>query len=1056
MKTKFNGILTLLLAFVVQFTFAQERTISGTVTDESGALPGVSIVIKGTTTGTETDFDGKYSIKANTGDVLRYSFIGMTTKNITINTDNTINVVLVADNILDEVVITAFGVKRQKAAAGYSSTIVSSKELTEVSATNPLESLSGKIAGVDISSPSQPGASTKVIFRGMSSITGSNSPLYIVDGSPIQDASNSSIGSTSSFDAGTGTNDLDPNSIESINFLKGAAATAIYGSRGANGVIVITTKRGKNKLKINVTTSLDFLEVSRVPHIQQDFGTGWAGVSYSNVAGEGSRAQSNENGSWGPAFNGEVRPWSRIVDNQQLIKPYVALENNKQDFYNIGISTNTSLNINSGGEKSDISFTYSRQDVDGVIPTDQDSFTKHNFGINTGLNVNKLKVRVNANYVSKGQNAVSTGQGDDAAFGKSMIQEILQIPNDLSIVDMEDRNVIFNTQSYFYTPYAANPYSSLENNNIIINKDRFFGNIRFNYDFSDNFSATFQASTDIDNEAIKRWGAIVEYIPGSPQDNASANGVVGAVSEDKYTRNETDYYFNINYNKDLSENFRLSTFAGINYNKRTYNRLGVQVTDLDLPNYYELSNSASTPIITQQDSEKIVVGYYGQVEMALKDRFFLTLTARNDKSSALPIKNNSYFYSSASFAGVIINSQSTFAKIRAQYARVGNDTNAYSVFSSAGQSINDGYFGSINYPFGGQNGNEILGRIENKNLKPEITDEIEFGMDTRFFNGRIALDVAVYSRKTKDLIVNLPVARSTGYATIAKNSADVTNKGIELSLTVKPVISDNFNWNLTYTFTKNKNEVTRVDNESGKVSIYNAYNINFYAEVGKPMGAFYAPTPATTDSGQIIASANTGYYTYDGKEAYAGSAERDFIMGLQNTFSYKNFRLNVAMDWKQGGKFYSYTKRLSHFVGNGIETTYNGRNSWIIPNSVVSDGNGGYIENTTPVAFDDVTAFYNTSQNAAIEGTHILDKTFIRLRSMSLSYNLPKKLLKPTGITNLVFSIYGKNLALWTPAENPYTDPETTSYGRGIRSDFGEFATNPAQRTYGASIKFSF
>ncbi|XMO85203.1 SusC/RagA family TonB-linked outer membrane protein [Algibacter sp. AS12] len=1058
MKTKFSGILTLLLAFVVQLTFAQEKTISGTVSDASGLpLPGATVLVKGTSSGTSSDFDGNYSLKANQGSTLVFSFVGYTTKEVALGASSKINVTLQEDaESLEEVVVTAFGIKRQSKSLGYSATIVSNKDITEVSTSNPLETLSGKIAGVDISSPAQPGASTKVIFRGISSITGTNAPLYVVDGSPILDRSNSVVGSTSSFDAGSGVNDIDPNNIESINFLKGAAATALYGSRASNGAIIIQTKRGKNKMRVSISSSTDFLELARTTDTQKEFGTGWAGASYSSVTGEGSTAASNENGSWGAPFNGQIRPWSRIIDNSQLIKPYEALENNIRDFYETGTSFNNSITISSGNDNSDVAFTYSRVDVDGIFPSDGDTFVKNNFGVNAGVGSDKFKVRLSANYAHKEQSAIPTGQGDDAGFGKSLTQELIQIPNDISIIDLEDQTNLFNTPSYFYTPYAANPYVTLNSNSVEIKKDRFYGNANFNYAFTDKFSAQFQVGTDIDNESIKRYGAIIEYVPGSPQDLGGANGVVGAVQESKYTNREFDTYLNLNYNTNISEDLTLNALGGINFNERNGESLSVTVNDLDLPNYYELSNSASTPVLEQSDYVRRVFGIYGQAEFGYLDKYFLTVTARNDFSSTLPLANNSYFYPSASLAAIVIDNGSTFTKLRGGFARVGNDTNVYSVSATAGQSANDAYFGNVTYPFGGVNAYEIFGRIENQNLKPELTDEIELGFDTQFFNRRLGLDVSLYSRKTNDLIVDLPVARSTGYSTVTANPVDLTNKGIELLLTAKPIVSDNFSWNLSYTFTKNDSEVTRVGNDDGKVSIYNAYGVNFYAEEGKPLGTFYGPAPTRNDEGQIIANPDTGYYTYDGTEVELGNSQRDFIMGLKNTFTYKDFTFNMGWDWKQGGEMYSYTKRLNYFVGNGIETTYNGRNPWIIPNSVVPDGSGGYVENTTPVAFDDVTAFYNTQQNAAVEQDHIIDKTFIRLRDVSLSYSFPSKVIDQLNLTNLTFTIYGKNLFLWTPADNTYVDPETTSYGRGIRSEFGEFAANPSQRAYGGSIKLTF
>ncbi|MFV0530979.1 MAG: SusC/RagA family TonB-linked outer membrane protein [Flavobacteriales bacterium] len=1055
MRTKCTKILTTFLLFAAGIFYAQVQ-VSGVVKDDAGEpLPGV-YVESASGESVETDVDGKYTIEAKQGEQLTFSFIGMDDIVKTVS-GSSMNITMGIEegNVIGDVVVTGMGIKRQSRSLGWAATKVTGEELTEVATSNPLETLSGKVPGVDISSPAQPGASTKVIVRGLSSITGSNSPLYVVDGSPIQNNSASIIGSTSSFDAGTGVNDIDPNNIESINFLKGAAATALYGSRGSNGVILITTKKGKNRLRVDVSSSVDFSEVARVPHFQTQFGQGWSGLAYSNVTGEGLMVASNENGSWGPAFDGVIRPWGRIINNQQQIKPYVGLEDNMRNFYDTGSTFTNSITISGGNDESDVALTYSTVNSDGVIPTSQDAFRKSNVGINAGLKYDKFRIRGSGNYTHKNQNAVPTGQGDDAGFGKSLTQELIQIPNDISIVDMEDQNNIFNTPSNFFTPYAANPYVTLASNNVRIQKDRFYGNINLGYDITKKLSANFQTGIDIDNEYVKRWGAIINYEPGSPQANAQANGVVGAVQEAKYTRREYDTYFNLNYLTDLTNDLTLGAYGGFAYNERNGNSLSVKVTNLDLEDFYEISNSAQTPTLDQNDYKRRVIGVFGQTELGYKNRYFLTLTARNDWSSTLPTENNSYFYPSASLSAVVIDNGNSFLKLRGAWARVGNDTNMYLVNSTAGQSTNDAYFGSIEYPLGGVNGYETYGIIENEELEPEITDEIEFGFEGRILKGRLGLDVALYNRVTNGLIVNVPVAGSTGYSTITGNFVDLRNRGIELMLTAKPIKSENFKWDLTYTFTKNDSEVLDVMGDTSKINLYDAYGTNFYAEKGKPLGVFYTPGPLTVD-GKYVVNPNTGYYVKDGSEQYAGSSQRDFIMGLRNVFSYKNFRLSMSFDWKQGGEMYSYTKRLSYFVGNGIETTYNDRNPFIIPNSVVDNGNGTYSENTTPVSFEDVTAFYNTSQNAAIENQHVIDKTFIRMRDLSFGYKLPNHLLEGTGVRDIIFSVYGKNLFLWTPDGNPYVDPETTSYGSGLRSEFGEFATNPSQRTYGFNIKLSF
>ena len=357
MKLKFNGFLTLLLVLLTQITFAQDRTVAGVVTDESGLpIPGVNVLVKGTSSGTQTDFDGKFKIAASQGQTLVFSFLGMKAQEVAASSTN-LTVKMKDDSVqLEGVVVTAFGIKKQKRELGYATSTVGAKELTEVTNTNVFESLSGKVAGVDITAPAQVGASSKVIIRGYNSLSpGGSSPLYVVDGTPINNGTNSDTGNSRSFDAGNGVSDLDPNNIESMTILKGAAASALYGSRAGAGVIIITTKSGKNKSKVSVEviSSADYSEVARVPHLQNQFGQGWDGKSWSN--GQPGNNASNENGSWGPTFNGEIRPWGSIVDNAQQIKPYVTLKNNIKDFYETGTTFTNGARLSGGGENSNFS-----------------------------------------------------------------------------------------------------------------------------------------------------------------------------------------------------------------------------------------------------------------------------------------------------------------------------------------------------------------------------------------------------------------------------------------------------------------------------------------------------------------------------------------------------------------------------------------------------------------------------------------------------------------------------------------------------------------------------
>ncbi len=1063
MKPRLKILAAFFAMLFVQLSFAQSITVSGKVVDgDNLPLPGVGVVIKGTTNGVNSDIDGNFRIDAMPTQTLVFSYIGMASKEVLARNASTTIKMLDDAIALEGVIVTALGIKRDKKALGYAATTVGSEDITNVITNNPLEGLSGKVAGVDISAPTQPGASTKVIVRGIGSISGSNQPLYVVDGTPIDNSPSGSTSTTRSFDGGTGLNDLDPNSIEKITFLKGSAATALYGSRAGRGAVIITTKKGKNTSKINIdfVTSLDVNEVARVPHLQNQFGQGWNGQGFSQLStGAG---PSNENGSWGPAFNGEIRPWGTVYENSQQIKPYVALKNNVRDFYDRGLTKTNSINLSGGNDFSDFSLGFTNMDSDGVIPTTADAFVKRSFTFSGGIKNEKTTIRTNINFTNRDQNAVNTGQGDDAGEGNTLMQELLQIPRDVSIVDFADyKNNPFNSPSYYFTPYSSNPYWTVNENATKILGNNLFGNVNINHQIMENLSANFQVGGNYKVENIKSHGAIVKYLPGSPQDAAAANPVVGGVTEGRVERSEFDTYFNLNYDKNISDSFKLNLLAGLSYNQRESNTLIASITALDVANYYELTNSANRPTINQSNTLRRTFGYYGQAELSYNERMYLTLSGRRDKTSTLPTSNNAYFYPAVSLSGIILDDANNFLKLRGAVSQVANDTDPYLTESSLVSGNAAANFGQISSPFGGVNFYELSGTLGNINLKPERTTEYEVGFEASLFRRRVTFDVSYYNRKTEDLIVSVPLDPSTGYLRQASNLGDVVNKGVEVAIGVTPWKTEDFSWNLNYTFTKNDNEVTKV-NGGTRIDITSAYGITFSAEEGRPIGSFYAKVPVVNADGQYVVNPDTGYYTVTDELQYVADGQRDFIMGLQNTFKYKNVSLSFGLDWKQGGKMYSYTKRLSHFVGNGIETTYNDRNTFIIPNSVnaVVDANGaitGYTENTTPITFDNITNFWgNTSNNPGVEKDHLIDKSFVRLRDVSMYYDFNKKVTDQLGLTKLSIGFYGRNLFMWTPDENPYIDPEVTSYGNDLLSEFGEFGANPSQRVFGGSIKLSF
>ncbi|WP_282036835.1 SusC/RagA family TonB-linked outer membrane protein [Saccharicrinis aurantiacus] len=1035
----------------LQTITAQTKAISGKVVDDLGeALPGVAVVIKGTTNGTTTRFDGTYTLQVPTNTTLVFTYIGMAEQEVVVGDQTTINVTLASDSEdLDEVVVTAIGVSRSEKSLGYAATSVSNEELLKAAPVSALAGIQGKVAGVNISTASgAPGASTKVILRGYSSITGSNQPLYVVDGTPVDNRRVGENGSTRSTDFGNNANDINPENIESMTILKGASATALYGSRAANGVVMITTKKGKaGKVKVDYSGAFDWSTPLRLPQLQNEFGQGWNG-----------HWASNENGSWGPKMDGVVRPWGNVVDNSQQTKPFAAQENNMRDFYDIGTSYNNSLSVSGGSENTTFFLSYNNVRQDGIIPTDADSYNRNALSFSGSTKYKKFKASANMNYVRKEAQSVATGQG--SSTGATLFQEILQIPRDISIVDMKDYNNKFNNVDNFYTPYAQNPYFVLNENGNNFISDRVYGNVSLDYDFTDELSATARIGTDVTNSYLKDWQAIGRPSEGSP--NYSRTPDVGGVLEESRHSREFNTDVLLKYDKQLSDDFRLNGLAGFNVNQNNYRRQTSSIEELTIPGFYDLSNSPNPATTETYYSKKRLFGVYGQVDVSFRNYLFLTAVARNDWSSTLPTDANSFFYPGASLSFILTDAVESlksdvlsFVKLRTSWGKTGNDADPYQIYNTLVSGSANGGFGQLVFPLGGVAGFEVSNQLGNAALKPELTSEIEFGLDARFFRSRVGVDFAYYSKETDGQILPVDIAATTGYTTQIVNFGVVENKGVELAVNLVPIKTKDFVWDLTWTYANNKNKVLELPDGLDKVTIYDAYGIEFNAYVDEPIGVFRGHSALKDPEGNIVVNPSTGIPLEGEKEVY-GNAQSDFQMGLVNNLNYKNWNLGFSFDYRQGGLMYSYTARLNYFVGNATKTSYNDRNPFIVPGSVIQNDDGSYSENTTPVDKQHINEYWNQTNNPSMSREHVVDKTYIKLRDLTLSYRFSNDVLKNTPLSQLTITGYGRNLFLWTPKENNFVDPEGSTYGNDLRSEFGEFAGGPSVRSYGFSLKASF
>ncbi|MDD4262858.1 MAG: SusC/RagA family TonB-linked outer membrane protein, partial [Syntrophaceticus schinkii] len=626
MKRKLSMFLALF--FIGIGIISAQTQVRGTVVDNTGEpVIGATIQVKGTSQGTVSDIDGNFSLSAPANGTLVVSYVGYAAQEVPVSAN--VRVVLNEDTeLLDELVVTALGLTREKKTLGYGVTSVSGDEISNAQTVNPMSALQGKVAGLDVSAAPNPGGTQNVAIRGFSSF-GNNQPLYVVDGVPITNAQNRSGSDLNSqVDFGSGINALNPNDIENITVLKGSAASALYGSRAAQGVIMITTKSGKDtngKLNIAYDGSVTVQEVGRIPTEQKLFGQGWSG----------DRAL-DENGSWGARFDGKERVWGNIVDNSQQLKPYVYLNNRIRDFYDYGIGYNNAVSLTGGNENTKFHASVSQNTVDGPIPTDDDSYKRYTIASNASHKANKLLISTSINFSSEKNEASPTGQDN------SIYRSLNEIATDISIVDLKDLNNKFNNVDNYFTPYGMNPYHILDIKEAVQNKYKFFGKFQLDYDFLENLKLTYRFGGDYEQTIADTHFDAIVFTPGSPNDGSS-NASPGSYNQTRRQRIQVNHDLILNYNERFGD-FSLNAIAGANTNEQSYNAIGGEITSIDIPGFYDFTNSLTPPTASQESNIYRLWGMYLNADLGFRDYLYLTLTGRNDYSSTLPLGKNSYFY----------------------------------------------------------------------------------------------------------------------------------------------------------------------------------------------------------------------------------------------------------------------------------------------------------------------------------------------------------------------------------------------------------------------------
>ena len=1056
MEKRIKLLLACLFLFV-GMAMAQTK-VTGTVVSQENGEPviGAAVKILGTNQGTVTDVNGKFTISVPAGKKLRVSFVGLET--VDVSASNGMKIVLKQDaKTLDEVVVTAMGIKRSAKALGYSATAVDGDKIAAARTNDVMSSLAGKVAGVSISSTSSdPGASNAVIIRGVSSLSGNNQPLYVIDGVPLTNASVSSGDQLNNgYDFGNGANAVNPDDVESMTILKGAAATALYGSRAASGVILITTKSGKKQKKgigIEYNGGLQLESVLRLPQMQNEFGMGWYGEK-----------TDTENGSWGPAFDGSTLKYGNVYDNSQNLKSYLPIENNVKDFFDTGLRYNNSVSFNGATDQSNFFVSLSQIHDDGIIPTDADSYTKYTFSGRASHKIKNVTLSASMNYAYQKNSFVSTGQK-----AGSMYNCIMQTPRDISIAEMKDLSNPFNTPGYYYTPYGVtNPYYILNNYQNEYEQERFYGKFQLDWDIFKDLKFTYRFGLDTTTGHHDSGEPNLSALfAGTPNWEDALKSLTGEVYQRTERRREIDQNLMLNYSHKFFDKLDVNATLGLNGNERRYKYFSADVTNLTIPTYFNLTNSSEKPTVAQYESLRRLIGVYGQVEFGYDDWAYITLTARNDWSSTLPKGNRSFFYPGITgsfiftkFLNPDLKKYITFGKARIAWGKTGNDAAPYmtnSVFAQGSASTSG--WGSSSFPFskGNYNAYSVGNTLGSNNLSPEMTTEIEFGLNMAFFENRFSFDVSYYNRNTDKQIFSLEMDPASGYTAQNMNLGKIRNRGIEAMVSVTPVRTRDFEWTLTWNYTRNRSKVISLPEELGGESLIWGLtgDTGLYAIVGEELGVFKAYTAEHDPDGNVIVDAS-GLPKKSTEQTIVGSMNSKYQMGIGNTISYKGVSLSFDFDFRKGGVMYSRTKDINYFVGNAIQTAYNDRNPWIIPNSVVDNGDGTYSENTVALTPTNIYNYWNNG-DTGYDSSFLVDKSYIKLRQVVLAWDLPKAWLANTFLTGVKVSLYGNNLLMWTPSGNTFMDPESSSFGNDLEGNFGEWSTNPSSRKYGFNVSLKF
>ncbi|MEM9673634.1 MAG: SusC/RagA family TonB-linked outer membrane protein [Bacteroidota bacterium] len=1060
------------LYFLATASYAQ-TTVTGQVTsvDDQTPLPGVNVLEGGTTNGTITDLNGEYRVTVTSDNpILVFSFIGFAQETVPVNGRSTIDIAMESDTRqLSEVVVTAAGIEANKRELGYSIQNVDAEEIVQARETNFVSALSGKVAGVQVtSSAGTPGAAAQIRIRGNKSVQGSNGPLFVIDGVPIDNSTYNTADSpedaVSNLGSGGVTNsnraiDINPEDIESLTVLKGPAATVLYGIRAANGAVVITTKKGERNTRPKISYDFGYTidQVNKLPDLQTTFAQGGVenGVPVFEPAMDGFTASR----SWGPRI-ADLRytdeqtvwdPFGRIVpaSDPQATNRVARAYNNAEDFFQTGNNATHNVSISGGTAATNYFFSVGRLDQTGVMPNS--FFDRTTFRATTSSEIfENFNVTFSANYINSGGKRVQNGSNTSGVM-LGLLRTSPNFDNGAGYL-FEDGS----QRSYRGGSIYDNPYFTVNKNFTTDDVNRIIGYSQLSYDAFPWLNFTYRIGVDTySDERLFR------------NDINSSSVQVGQAINQTINSKDINSDFLMTIKKDVSESIGLNFTVGHNYFSKDVSINRIDGQGLASPGFFNIA-SATAVNVSEGVTRRKLYGVFGTLTLNIAEELFLNLSARNDWSSTLPEANNSFFYPAASIGWDFTNTFNidnpvfSYGKLRASWGQVGNDAPFAVTNNGFSQSrVRDGWTNpqGVIFPALGINAfnpNFLLG---NDQLKAETTTTFEVGADLQFFNGRVGLDVTYFDATTTDAILNIDIPSASGWQQRAVNSAELRNSGIEAALTANIISSGAFNYDATLNFTRIRNQVEKLAEGIPFITI-DPFGTQRIAE-GEPYGIFYGTRFLRDDQGRVVINPDDGIPFEDPNEGIVGDPNPDFLLGFRNTFSYKGFRLSFLLDIRRGGDVYNGTKGVLNNFGVGAETL--DRNERVVFDGVLGqvqdDGTVVPTEQVNTIEVvkggtDGGTNFYMNYGFVNLTELTIEDGSWIRLRDLSLNYDLPSQWLDSSPFRGVSVGFIARNLFLITD----YTgiDPETNLTGASSNVQGYDYFNNPNTKSYGVSVGLTF